>query len=1394
MKRFLTSILALCIFSLSNNLIAQNCTVNAGTGKSQCTGSVIQLNGGINGSITDPGTISWSIIQSPDPSFAINNPYSLSTTTSIANVPGTYTFRLQATCSIGGTTFQDVTYTIKPTPSVSPQILSTSPSPLNCYVIGTPITFTGTAPTSTQNGFWTFTTPGKAPVYVNAGTSASATFTPTFPPDECGASTSVTANYNISENGCGVTVTNVYNITRKYAPVTATPDPPYVCDSSGGLRNSCPGAGTGTWTCISQPAGAPNPVIKQTSNILATASKMVNGTYVYRYTVTDATGCNSGFADATVVCNIGDKVTSAINDSIIYVCTMPTSVTLYGNQPAVGETSQWANYSGGTATIANPNSPVTIVTGMDPNQPIYEFTYTISKPGSCSSSGYIEYVKRPTPTLTHLGPVTYCTNTTAPLAGEYVDSLGVFGSYGYKTLDSITATITYVSGPAPLVNGMGIDTYNQAGAPTSFTTGKNIPAGTTFTKTFSGLNLYNDNGAQGLYQLSARIGFSGAGVPGKYTFHITYSTPCGTQSGDIVINYGQASTVYVPNAGSDQILVCGATSTSLTGNMRDYAAVWQTISMPPGATINPINSSNNYLNKPTITGLVDGKYQFQLLANPGPACAPTQPPGKVQVLVSSTPPPQPDAGLDVTICAGAYQLSGSPVPYNAFASWTQISPASPKAVISDTTIANPNLSGLSANTAYTFVYTFKNGCGSKSDTVVVTTSSSVGPTRPALSINNGTNHCVIELNYPTTNKVFFYINTTAGDDTTVRISTLDPNTKITTVLKPNGSQSTITVNSMTADYDMIQVIVAASRPGCSGNTASDTLYIPVANKNAGATNKAVAGPAQSFCSLQDSQFPFTATLTGNNLAFGRWKLTNSSNGQSAIIANDRDSITTVTISSPGIYQFAWYYDPGVPNYPGNCNTSLANTEIIVGKAPSVAFAGNNITFCNATGITNLNASPVANGTGQWTVVNVIGGLAPTIANPSSPASQITFSGTGQAVLQWSAFGAIPECGQASSSNITVTYVPAAKTGPDQTWCGVNATTLSAVNPAPTSGLWTVQSGPAGVVFTDSSLYNTTVSGLIPGNTYKFLFTVAQGTSCESSSSTNVTIGDGSTQADAGAAPPSCSGGTNSIQLAATAPPAGYTGTWKIEKSPSATVGSFNNINLPNASYNGVTVAGEYVFSWTITNGICSSTQYLTYNAVSGTPCVLPVILNGFSASISAQCEVTLNWRSTEEMNFKYFIVQRSYDGVTFNDIARIDAKGSNSAYQYNDKNGLAPTLYYRLKMVDIDGSSKMSGVISMRLSCYDGKVFRISPNPVTVGKTATATIELTNQNGNNSSQVMLLLRNITGAIVNQQTIQLNTGTNTVTLGTSTLIPGVYLAELHEHDGRLIANAKVVVVK
>jgi hypothetical protein len=104
---------------------------------------------------------------------------------------------------------------------------------------------------------------------------------------------------------------------------------------------------------------------------------------------------------------------------------------------------------------------------------------------------------------------------------------------------------------------------------------------------------------------------------------------------------------------------------------------------------------------------------------------------------------------------------------------------------------------------------------------------------------------------------------------------------------------------------------------------------------------------------------------------------------------------------------------------------------------------------------------------------------------------------------------------------------------------------------------------------------------------------------------------------------------------------------------------------------------------------------------------LPVKLLSWTATKSGK-SVLLKW-SVEESEFSHYEVEKSSDGVNFVKWATVS--GGQRDYSMYDLFPF-PTTYYRLKMVDLDGSYSYSKVISIRMNGSKFKVYNLAGQEV----------------------------------------------------------------------------------
>jgi hypothetical protein len=168
-------------------------------------------------------------------------------------------------------------------------------------------------------------------------------------------------------------------------------------------------------------------------------------------------------------------------------------------------------------------------------------------------------------------------------------------------------------------------------------------------------------------------------------------------------------------------------------------------------------------------------------------------------------------------------------------------------------------------------------------------------------------------------------------------------------------------------------------------------------------------------------------------------------------------------------------------------------------------------------------------------------------------------------------------------------------------------------------------------------------------------------------------------------------------------------------------------NLVVTQYHGTgTAPGNYtgatvMINPTNTSIIWNATQSrweVTFNVtgfsgfyVQTTSGTLPLKLLSFTAGKVADINL-LKWTTTEEINTEEFEVERN-TGNGFTKIGFVKAAGNSGIekqYVFEDKQPIAGTNHYRLKMVDKDGHAEYSKIVTVQ--SYGSTGISIYPNPV----------------------------------------------------------------------------------
>ncbi|UXX79713.1 T9SS type A sorting domain-containing protein [Reichenbachiella carrageenanivorans] len=161
---------------------------------------------------------------------------------------------------------------------------------------------------------------------------------------------------------------------------------------------------------------------------------------------------------------------------------------------------------------------------------------------------------------------------------------------------------------------------------------------------------------------------------------------------------------------------------------------------------------------------------------------------------------------------------------------------------------------------------------------------------------------------------------------------------------------------------------------------------------------------------------------------------------------------------------------------------------------------------------------------------------------------------------------------------------------------------------------------------------------------------------------------------------------------------------------------------------------------------------------------LPVELVSFKAKNELD-HVLLNWQTASEINHDYFEIQRSRDRENFEALEKVSSHHNSTTlqnYEKKDYKPLSGKSYYRLKMVDFDGHTEYSPIVSVSFSNQSLVLF---PNPTSKTLNIQSDIQASSVEAYNTSGKRTHL-----AIQNQQ------------IDVSSLQPGIYILKIISNVG------------
>jgi hypothetical protein len=160
--------------------------------------------------------------------------------------------------------------------------------------------------------------------------------------------------------------------------------------------------------------------------------------------------------------------------------------------------------------------------------------------------------------------------------------------------------------------------------------------------------------------------------------------------------------------------------------------------------------------------------------------------------------------------------------------------------------------------------------------------------------------------------------------------------------------------------------------------------------------------------------------------------------------------------------------------------------------------------------------------------------------------------------------------------------------------------------------------------------------------------------------------------------------------------------------------------------------------------------------------------------------IRVDWSTPEEEDLSHFEIERSLDNMNFEYLMTTTAAG-NSLVQTNyfeDDHAVLPNqdYYYRIKMVNVDGSYNYSNVVTERINAENaGEGVVVYPNPISVGNATVAVTSVRERDLN------VRVFDAIGQLIYTQQQVVPAGTSQFEIPSDNWPSGVYFIQLGDQD-------------
>lgn len=202
----------------------------------------------------------------------------------------------------------------------------------------------------------------------------------------------------------------------------------------------------------------------------------------------------------------------------------------------------------------------------------------------------------------------------------------------------------------------------------------------------------------------------------------------------------------------------------------------------------------------------------------------------------------------------------------------------------------------------------------------------------------------------------------------------------------------------------------------------------------------------------------------------------------------------------------------------------------------------------------------------------------------------------------------------------------------------------------------------------------------------------------------------------------------------------------------------------------------------IAGGSVTTPTIVGKNACTGST-LMPVECVRFSGKRIGR-SVCLDWVTANESDNEGFVIERSEDGLNFQEIGFISGAGNSSVYQYYQfvdqemtESG-SEVYYYRLKQVDYNGEYSLIGPVAVRTD--ESQWAELSLQSPNLGEYILGTLYL-----DEDRSIGLEVLNFEGRIVDSSTLDFYEGANQFRFRSNSLKSGIYLIKISAGNRTLV---------